>query len=273
MPAATEEMITSISEISRSAATAAVSTAQITADAVTRLDQAGSEIGDILKAINSIAQQTNLLALNATIEAARAGNAGRFRRGRRRGQGFAVGRQRGQGASSWSPARSRTRRRRGPKPTQDIARKTAAIQSTTTDVSQRTRQITDVVNQINELRTTIAVAVEQRSATATDISRNVGQVSAGIARNITGVAAAAESTAQGGLDPTVGQRPPTASISRSAPSPTDLPLVVAHLPGRGEETRSLHNLADDRNTSRGSSAVGGWCARPWGYGCAQPVDN
>lgn len=47
-------------------------------DAVVRkLASSGTEIGEVVGLINTIAAQTNLLALNATIEAARAGEAGR----------------------------------------------------------------------------------------------------------------------------------------------------------------------------------------------------
>ena len=43
---------------------------------VSKLGESSAEIGEVVKAISSIAGQTNLLALNATIEAARAGEAG-----------------------------------------------------------------------------------------------------------------------------------------------------------------------------------------------------
>ncbi len=47
------------------------------AETIVSLNTSSKEIGNILSAINDIADQTNLLALNAAIEAARAGEAGR----------------------------------------------------------------------------------------------------------------------------------------------------------------------------------------------------
>jgi methyl-accepting chemotaxis protein len=46
-------------------------------DAMGRIEQASSEIGQITNVIDEIAFQTNLLALNAGVEAARAGDAGK----------------------------------------------------------------------------------------------------------------------------------------------------------------------------------------------------
>ncbi|MGE8360940.1 MAG: methyl-accepting chemotaxis protein [Pseudomonas sp.] len=56
---------------------ALVSEVQDNAQAIERLAEETTTIGDVLTVIRSIAEQTNLLALNAAIEAARAGEAGR----------------------------------------------------------------------------------------------------------------------------------------------------------------------------------------------------
>jgi methyl-accepting chemotaxis protein len=80
---ATEEMASSVNEISRQVqesaniANEAVEQARETNQRVGELAKAAARIGDVVELINTIAGQTNLLALNATIEAARAGEAGR----------------------------------------------------------------------------------------------------------------------------------------------------------------------------------------------------
>jgi hypothetical protein len=80
--AATEQMSSSIREISASASTAltvagqAVAAAEAAATRIAQLSTSSQEIGDVVALISGIAAQTNLLALNATIEAARAGEAG-----------------------------------------------------------------------------------------------------------------------------------------------------------------------------------------------------
>ena len=80
---ATEEMITSVNEISQNtdqAATMTQSSVKVIENAnniIQSLKEKSVEIDVILKVVTEIASQTNLLALNATIEAARAGEAGK----------------------------------------------------------------------------------------------------------------------------------------------------------------------------------------------------
>lgn len=181
-----EEMSASIKEIAKNAsdaakiATSAVKLAESTNLTVTKLGDSSIEIGNVIKVITSIAQQTNLLALNATIEAARAGEAGK---------GFAVV------ANEVKELAKETA-----KATEDISEKIAAIQVDTKEAVDAIGQITAVINQISDISSTIASAVEEQTATTNEISRNVAEASKGtseIATNITSVADAARSTNEG----------------------------------------------------------------------------
>jgi methyl-accepting chemotaxis protein len=184
--AAVEEMGASIREISKNAsdgariATNASAVAQQTNATIAKLGGSSAEIGQVVKVITSIAQQTNLLALNATIEAARAGEAGK---------GFAVV------ANEVKELAKETA-----KATEEIGEKIAAIQSDTKHAVDAIKEITAIVNQINDISTAIATAVEEQTATTAEISRNVSEAARGsseIAQNITSVAQAAQDTTTG----------------------------------------------------------------------------
>jgi methyl-accepting chemotaxis protein len=157
--AGAEQMGASIREISRSATEAvsvaaeAMTVSAETSNTVSRLGTSSSEIGDVVRVITSIAEQTNLLALNATIEAARAGAAGK---------GFAVV------AGEVKELAQETARA-----TEDIVRRIAAIQADTGGAVTAIRRITDVIERVNDLQTTIAGAVEQQDATTVEMGRNI----------------------------------------------------------------------------------------------------
>ncbi|MEO8024972.1 MAG: methyl-accepting chemotaxis protein [Bryobacteraceae bacterium] len=181
-----EEMLASIREISKSANEAArvaknaVGVADTTNQTIGKLGDSSIEIGKVIKVITSIAQQTNLLALNATIEAARAGEAGK---------GFAVV------ANEVKELAKETA-----KATEDIGQKIEAIQSDTKGAVRAIGEISEIINQINDISNTIASAVEEQTATTNEIGRNVSEAAKGtneIARNISGVATAAQSTTEG----------------------------------------------------------------------------
>lgn len=182
--AAAEEMSASIREIAKNAAdaarvaTSAVRVAETTNAVVSKLGDSSADIGKVIKVITSIAQQTNLLALNATIEAARAGEAGK---------GFAVV------ANEVKELAKETA-----KATEDIGQKIEAIQEDTASAVSAIGQISHIINQINDLQTAIATAVEQQTATTNEISRNVAQAARGsedISKSISEVARAARNTA------------------------------------------------------------------------------
>ena len=103
------------------------------------------------------AEQTNLLALNVTIEAARTGVTGK---------GFA-----------------------------EISIKIQAFQSDTGNAVDAIKEISEIINQINDFSSSIASAVEEQSATTSEMTRNVADAAkrvSEIAENILGVSSAAE---------------------------------------------------------------------------------
>lgn len=133
--------------------------AGLTNSTVGALAQAVERIGEVVRTIRSIASQTNLLALNATIEAARAGEAGR---------GFGVV------ASEVKALAAQTARA-----TEDIAKQIAAVQDETTAAVEAITRITDVINQITGISSTIAAAVEEQDAATKGIAANVQQAAVG----------------------------------------------------------------------------------------------
>ena len=181
--AGTEQMSASIREIAHNATDAAsvagraVEAAEATTATVAKLGDSSTEVGNVIKVINSIAEQTNLLALNATIEAARAGEAGK---------GFAVV------ANEVKELAQETARA-----TEDISRRIEAIQSNSEAAVTAIGGISDIINKINDSQATIASAVEEQTATTNEMSRNVADAATGsthIAGSISSVATAANET-------------------------------------------------------------------------------
>jgi methyl-accepting chemotaxis protein len=179
------EMMSSIQEISRNTAQAshiaqtAVTSARKTNQIMTKLETSSTEVGKVVQLINSIAEQTNLLALNATIEAARAGDAGK---------GFAVV------AHEVKALAEQTA-----KATEEIESRIGAIRSDSKGAVAAIEQVTKVIEEINQISTTIAAAVEEQTATTNQISRSMEEVVVGsreISVNITQVASAAENTTE-----------------------------------------------------------------------------
>jgi methyl-accepting chemotaxis protein len=156
---------------------------EISNDKITNLGQAADEIGRVIEVIQDIAEQTNLLALNATIEAARAGEAGK---------GFAVVATEVKELAKQTAAA-----------TDDIRTRIESMQASTGDAVESIREISEVINNVNEVSRTIASAVEEQSITTRQISDNVSTT-----------ASAAESVARGVAETAMASREITENITR-----------------------------------------------------------
>jgi len=187
--ASVEEMNQTIREIARNAeksaavAGEAAHLVEVSNNKISNLGDAADAIGKVIEVIQDIAEQTNLLALNATIEAARAGEAGK---------GFAVVATEVKELAKQTAAA-----------THDIRIRIEAMQSSTGQAVDSIREISDVINNVNEVSRTIASAVEQQSITTRQISDNVGTT-----------AASAETVARGVSETALASREITQNIAR-----------------------------------------------------------
>lgn len=164
--AAAEEMTATINEISGNTSkgstttSQAVEKAQEVSEKVGELGKAAAEISKVTETIADISDQTNLLALNATIEAARAGEAGR---------GFAV-----------VAGEIKALAQQTAEANSEINGKILGVQATTKESVTAIESILIIINDINEIVTSVATAVEEQSATTQEISNNVSQAAQGV---------------------------------------------------------------------------------------------
>lgn len=159
MAAAIEEFSASISEVSQQIQSAsnmsseAVTVASDGSNSIEKLSSAATNIEEVVKLINDIAEQTNLLALNATIEAARAGEAGK---------GFAVV------ASEVKSLANQTARA-----TEDITQHINDIQTLTNDAVSAMDAIDERIGSLNQVTLAISAAVDEQEAATSEINRSV----------------------------------------------------------------------------------------------------
>ena len=163
---AAEEMSDTIAEIaSNTEKTSAITDTAVTQSQkasaqIHELGVAAREISKVTESITEISGQTNLLALNATIEAARAGEAGK---------GFAVV------ANEIKELAKQTA-----EATNEIKEKIDKIQIASKGAVTDITEIAEVIGEVSEMVSIVAVTVEEQASATQEIADSVSQASLGI---------------------------------------------------------------------------------------------
>jgi len=162
-----EELNASVREISESmaksklAADSAFERTVVADEATQRLTQAAKSMGSIVEMIQSIGGKINLLALNATIESARAGDAGK---------GFAV-----------VANEVKNLAKQATDATEQISKEIESMRDISQDVVTALGGIRGSIEGVREYVTSTAAAVEEQSAVAREMSRNMQQAATAVA--------------------------------------------------------------------------------------------
>ncbi|MEQ8479446.1 MAG: methyl-accepting chemotaxis protein [Hoeflea sp.] len=149
--------------------------------AMSRIEQASSEITNIINVIDEIAFQTNLLALNAGVEAARAGEAGK---------GFAVVAQEVRELAQRSATAAKDIKDLINKSSNEVQTGVSLVTST----GDALREIREKVNGIAEQVSAIATAAKEQSTGLQEINSAVNQMDQMTQQNAAMVEEAAAST-------------------------------------------------------------------------------
>jgi methyl-accepting chemotaxis protein len=218
--AGTTETIKAIarhSENARTIADSAVAQADHASAKMNELGSAADAISKVTEVITEISEQTNLLALNATIEAARAGEAGK---------GFAV-----------VANEIKELARQTAQATHEIKAKIGGIQHSTDETVGEMKQISEVINQVNEIVATIATSVDSQLATTEEVAGNVREASVRFGEINANVAQCSQVTGQISAD--------IADVKSSADELTHTSLQVAfNVKELSHLAEKLHDVVD-----------------------------
>jgi methyl-accepting chemotaxis protein len=176
----------------------------------------------VTEVITEISEQTNLLALNATIEAARAGEAGK---------GFAV-----------VANEIKELARQTAQATHEIKAKIGGIQHSTSETVGEMQQISEVINQVNEIVATIAISMDSQLAATEEVAGNVREASLGFGEINENVAACSQVTGQISAD--------IADVKFSADELTQTSIQVAfNVKELSQLAEKLHDVVDHFHVS------------------------
>jgi methyl-accepting chemotaxis protein len=230
--AAVDQLSSSLGDVSKSSshsagiAENAARSARATTAAFAGLNQSAHEIGNVVGLISDIADQTNLLALNARIEAASAGEAGR---------GFAV-----------VANEVKELARQTALATQDIESRIASIQSSSRGAVEAIESILKLIDEMHENTRSVVTAVEEQTATSTEISASLGEVvgrTEAISRAVARAADASARSAAGADELSGVAAKMSVSVDEAAQSAAVARSVVGRVDHSAQENGKVSQIA------------------------------